>query len=57
MFKKLKEFYRPFLITYILFSVAIGFYPTFEFYSLIGQSIIIFVSTFNGLLGVIFKKN
>tara|TARA_Y100001954_G_scaffold39333_1_gene39310 strand:- start:1077 stop:1250 length:174 start_codon:yes stop_codon:yes gene_type:complete len=57
MYEKLKKFYKPFLITYILFSVAIGFYPTFEFYSLKGQSIIIFVSFFNGLLGIYLKKN
>tara|TARA_Y100001970_G_scaffold135141_1_gene166381 strand:+ start:87 stop:260 length:174 start_codon:yes stop_codon:yes gene_type:complete len=57
MYEKLKKFYKPFLITYILFSVAIGFYPSFEFYSLKGQSIIIFVSFFNGLLGIYLKKN
>jgi len=57
MYEKLKKFYKPFLITYILFSVAIGFYHSFEFYSLKGQSIIIFVSFFNGLLGIYLKKN
>jgi hypothetical protein len=57
MYEKLKKFYKPFLITYILFSVVIGFYLSFEFYSLKGQSIIIFVSFFNGLLGIYLKKN
>tara|TARA_B100001109_G_C18573805_1_gene339990 strand:- start:377 stop:550 length:174 start_codon:yes stop_codon:yes gene_type:complete len=56
MFEKLKLFYKPFLITYILFSVAIGFYPSFEFYSLKGQSIIFFVSSFNGFVGVVIRK-
>ena len=32
-----KKFYRPFLITYIFFSVAISFYPSFDFYSLKGE--------------------
>ncbi len=52
----LKKFYRPFLLTYIFFSVAIGFYPSFNFYSLKGQIIIILVSLFNGLLGIYIKK-
>ena len=52
----LKKFYRPFLITYIFFSVAISFYPTFDFYSLKGQIIIIAVSIFNGILGIFVKK-
>ncbi len=57
MLENLKKFYKPFLITYILFSIAIGFYPSFEFYSLKGQSIIFFVSSFNGLIGIFTKKN
>tara|TARA_B100000282_G_C31473866_1_gene372586 strand:+ start:229 stop:405 length:177 start_codon:yes stop_codon:yes gene_type:complete len=52
----LKKFYRPFLITYIFFSVAISFYPSFDFYSLKGQIIIIAVSIFNGILGIFVKK-
>ena len=48
----LKKFYRPFLITYIFFSVAISFYPSFDFYSFKGQIIIITVSIFNGILGI-----
>ena len=52
----LKRFYRPFLITYIFFSVAISFYPSFDFYSLKGQIVIIAVSIFNGILGIFVKK-
>ena len=52
----LKKFYRPFLITYIFFSVAISFYPSFDFYSFKGQIIIIIVSIFNGILGIFVKK-
>jgi len=52
----LKKFYRPFLITYIFFSVAISFYPSFDFYSFKGQIIIIVVSIFNGILGIFVKK-
>jgi len=52
----LKKFYRPFLITYIFFSVAISFYPSFDFYSFKGQIIIITVSIFNGILGIFVKK-
>ena len=55
-FTILKKFYRPFLITYIFFSVAISFYPSFDFYSLKGQIIIITVSIFNGILGIFVKK-
>ena len=51
-----KKFYRPFLITYIFFSVAISFYPSFDFYSFKGQIIIITVSIFNGILGIFVKK-
>ena len=52
----LKKFYRPFFITYIFFSVAISFYPSFDFYSFKGQIIIITVSIFNGTLGIFVKK-
>jgi len=52
----LKKFYRPFLITYIFFSIAISFYPSFDFYSLKGQTIIIVVSICNGILGIFVKK-
>jgi pilus assembly protein TadC len=56
LLNKLKKFYRPFIITYIFFSVVISFYPSFDFYSLKGQLIIIFVSIFNGVLGTFIKK-
>ena len=51
-----KKFYRPFLITYIFFGLAISFYPSFDFYSLKGQILIIGVSIFNGILGIFVKK-
>ena len=53
---KLKKFYRPFIFTYIFFGIAISFYPSFDFYSLKGQAIIISVSIFNGVLGTFIKK-
>ena len=56
LLNKLKKFYRPFLITYFFFSIAISFYPSFDFYSLKGQAIIISVSIFNGVLGTFIKK-
>tara|TARA_Y100000816_G_C25752887_1_gene395812 strand:- start:94 stop:264 length:171 start_codon:yes stop_codon:yes gene_type:complete len=52
----LKKFIKPFLITYLLFSVAISFYPTFDFYSFKGQLIILGVSFFNGVLGIYIKR-
>ena len=52
----LKKFYRPFFLTYIFLSIAISFYPSFNFYSLKGQSIIIAVALFNGFLGIVLKK-
>ena len=52
----IKKFIRPFIVTYIFFSVAISFYPSFDFYSLKGQFLIIAVSTFNGYLGTVVKK-
>ena len=52
----IKKFLRPFIVTYIFFSVAISFYPSFDFYSLKGQILIIAVSTFNGYLGTVVKK-
>ena len=51
-FAIIKKFYKPFLITYILFSVAISFYPSFNFFSLNGQLILLIVSIFNGILGM-----
>ncbi len=51
----LKKIYRPFLLTYIFFSIAISFYPSFDFYSLKEQLIIIGISLFNGFMGI-FKK-
>ena len=56
LLNKLKKFYRPFIITYIFFSIAISFYPSFDFYSFKGQIIIITVSIFNGTLGIFVKK-
>ena len=52
----LKKFIRPFIVTYIFFSVAISFYPSFDFYSFKGQLLIISVSCFNGYLGTVVKK-
>ena len=52
----IKKFIRPFIVTYIFFSVAISFYPSFDFYSLKGQFLIIAVSIFNGYLGTVVKK-
>ncbi len=51
-----KKFIGPFVITYILLSVAINFYPSFNFYSLKGQLLLLFVSFFNGILGMHVKK-
>tara|TARA_B100001741_G_scaffold293862_1_gene275780 strand:+ start:1072 stop:1236 length:165 start_codon:yes stop_codon:yes gene_type:complete len=51
-----KKFYKPFIITYIFFSIAIGFYPSFDFYTFKGQLIILGVSSFNGVLGIFVKK-
>ena len=51
-----KKFIGPFVITYILLSVAISFYPSFNFYSLKGQLLLLFVSFFNGILGMYVKK-
>ena len=56
MVKFLKNFYRPFAITYILLSVAISFYPTFNFYSIKGQILIILVSAFNVVIGVYYSR-
>ncbi len=54
--KYLNKFYRPFLLTYIFLSVAISFYPSFNFYSIKGQLTILSVSIFNGILGIYVKK-
>jgi|TARA_Y100000996_G_C22204339_1_gene512669 hypothetical protein len=51
-----KKFYKPFAITYILLSIALGSYPSFDFYTFKGQLIIISVSIFNGLMGIYVKK-
>ena len=56
MVKLFKKFYKPFIITYILLTVAIGFYPSFNFYSIKGQLILITVASINGLIGVYVKK-
>ena len=52
----IKKFIKPFIVTYIFFSVAISFYPSFDFYSFKGQLLIIAVSTFNGYLGTVVKE-
>ena len=52
----IKKFIKPFIVTYIFFSVAISFYPSFDFYSFKGQLLIIAVSTFNGYLGTVIKE-
>ena len=58
MLNNIIYFYKPFLMTYIFLSIGLGFYPSFNFYSLKGQIIIILTSSFNGLLGVYYlKKN
>jgi len=36
--------------------MAISFYPSFNFYSLKGQLIILGVAVFNGLMGIYVKK-
>ena len=51
-----KKFYKPFAITYILLSIALGSYPSFDFYTFKGQLIILGVSSFNGVLGIFLKK-
>ena len=56
MVKLFKKFYKPFIITYILLTVAISFYPSFNFYSIKGQLILITVASINGLMGVYVKK-
>tara|TARA_B100000579_G_scaffold348525_1_gene301876 strand:+ start:526 stop:696 length:171 start_codon:yes stop_codon:yes gene_type:complete len=54
--KIIKKFYKPFAITYILLSIALGSYPSFNFFSLKGQIIILSVSLFNGIMGIYIKK-
>ena len=56
MVKLFKKFYKPFIITYILLTVAISFYPSFNFYSIKGQLVLISVASINGLMGVYVKK-
>ena len=56
MVNLLKKFYKPFAITYILLSIALGSYPMFDFYTFKGQLIIISVSIFNGVMGIYVKK-
>jgi len=56
MVNLLKKFYKPFIITYVLLSIALGSYPSFNFYSLHGQLIIVVVSIFNGIMGIYVKK-
>jgi len=53
---KIKKFLKPFILTYLFLSVAISFYPTFDFYTFKGQIIILSVSLFNGVLGLFVRK-
>ena len=52
----LKKFYKPFAITYILLSIALGSYPMFDFYTFKGQFLIFSVSILNGVMGIYVKK-
>ena len=52
----IKKFYKPFAITYILLTIALGSYPNFNFFSVKGQIIIFSVSLFNGIMGIYIKK-
>tara|TARA_B100000282_G_C31554547_1_gene409094 strand:- start:525 stop:725 length:201 start_codon:yes stop_codon:yes gene_type:complete len=52
----LKKFIKPFVLTYLFFSIAISFYPSFNFYSFKGQFIILGISFFNGILGIYVKR-
>tara|TARA_B100000029_G_scaffold483594_1_gene534915 strand:+ start:61 stop:234 length:174 start_codon:yes stop_codon:yes gene_type:complete len=56
MVKILKKFYKPFIITYILLTIGLGFYPSFNFFSPKGQLILLGVAFFNGMMGVYIKK-
>ncbi len=56
MVELVRKFYKPFIITYILLSVGISFYPSFDFYSFKGQIILFSVSIINGLMGIFVKK-
>ena len=56
MVELVRKFYKPFIITYILLTVAISFYPSFNFYSIKGQLVLISVASINGLMGVYVKK-
>ena len=56
MVNLLKKFYKPFAITYILLSIALGSYPMFDFYTFKGQLIIFAGSIFNGVMGIYVKK-
>ena len=57
MVKVLKKFYKPFIMTYIFLSIGLGFYPSFNFFTVKGQVILLGISTFNGLMGVYIKIN
>ena len=56
MVELVRKFYKPFIITYILLSVGISFYPSFDFYSFKGQVVLFSVSIINGLMGIFVKK-
>tara|TARA_B100002019_G_C20933818_1_gene433447 strand:+ start:18 stop:191 length:174 start_codon:yes stop_codon:yes gene_type:complete len=56
MVNLLKKFYKPFAITYILLSIALGSYPSFDFFTIKGQLVILGVSIFNGIMGLYIKK-
>ena len=56
MVNLLKKFYKPFAITYILLGIALGSYPSFDFFTIKGQLVILGVSIFNGIMGLYIKK-
>ena len=41
------------MITYILLGIAISYYPSFNFFSLKGQLILLTVAIFNGIMGIL----
>tara|TARA_Y100000590_G_scaffold346594_1_gene396928 strand:- start:334 stop:507 length:174 start_codon:yes stop_codon:yes gene_type:complete len=56
MVKIIKKFYKPFVITYVFLAIGLGFYPSFNFFSLKGQLILFGVAFFNGIMGIYIKK-
>mgnify|MGYP000096958497 CR=1 FL=1 len=50
------KFIKPFIVTYIFLSIALGSYPSFDFFTIKGQLTILGVSIFNGIMGLYIKK-